>query len=160
MLLGFCCFFLSDGSHKHNSIVMMTLNLAHCPLPPYLSAFIPQSHPSQHRLEKVSMATVTLPPNVRPSLSLTGRVMKISQSGVSGLVEQGCPVQEGKLTGKQGYLEVKKAHKHWSSRKALCQSSSLNRLSQLFISSYVTRKVSEELSSQGIWVYLVSGVYS
>jgi len=49
------------------------------------------------------MATVTLPPNVRPSLPLTGRVMKISQSGISGLVEQGCP--GGEINWEAGIFE-------------------------------------------------------
>ncbi len=75
------------------------------------------------------------------------------RSASQGSVDQWSRGQGGKLPGNHECVEVKElARKHWSSGKALClvlEFSSLNRLLHLFICSYVTRKVSAELASQG-----------
>lgn len=132
----------------------MTLNfdVVHCPLPPSPSRLQPPNPTAPSIVwKRFPWQPSCYPPCVRPSLCLNAWVMKISQSGVSGPVEQGC--QGGNLLGNHECVEVKElVRKHWSSGKALClvlEFSSLNRLLHLFICSYVTRKVSAELGSQG-----------
>lgn len=152
-----CLPFLADWSHRHNSIVKMTLNfdVARCSLPSSPSRL----QPPNPTAPSIFWKKFPWQPShyVRPSLSLNAWVMNISQLGVSGPLEQGC--QGGKLPGNHECVEVTELlRKHWSSGKASClvlEISSLNRLLHLFICSYATRKVSAELSSQGIEVAFI-----